>query len=710
MAQIPNLTPTTTLESTDETILRQNGIDKRIGLQAAIAGVASNTNLLSNHNFIDKSPDDSLPPPDASPRSYPPGFQIFSGVFANETTGITNLTYVNGRVSFTAGDFYLATPNTGAIERVTEFTASVADFDGKPRTRGVSFALVGDEYRVTVGVDALEDAGGNPTPLGSVKFEQGSVATGHSLFNPVNDNPYTMTLEEAKANPYAKEGDTKEISDRGHGKFEYVTGATTNPYDTFQHDTLALQLKLIDSTPINAAHYGITWAIGGAGPDVTDAMNYFLAKGTKSIVPTGDYAISSMITALRGCDVDFCGSNIYATIQDTEWAMLVQSFDASDRAQVHNFQLISVDVKSSPPAEANWKHGLCLGGSNGIASGIRIENFSGISLGLGKNSDYSTKLPATTSPFYWNIKSVNVASMYGVPIYIGVGANANTLDTVGVFAFNAYNVSPTRPPSCVYEIECHGLANTLAGTINLEGAPDTNKMRLGAGCSNLVSSGVIYMEHAVAWQEANAPQIQADSGSSGNRLRARYSGVQEFASNEGTANELIRLADASVNAKIENSPVSSKNLVTNSDFTGGFVAPWQTFSTGSVTPSLNVGGAFAFGDSYREDIVSGRPNILQRIDGNLINLAAILGLTITIKAHVKTDIVDDIRVKIGGIGGNKHTGDGAYQVISATGRISPTATSVNFQVIAETGGDIHTGFVEISDCVAIIGNTVITLI
>ena len=143
----------------------------------------SGANLLSNHNFIIASPDDSQPAPSATPRSYPPGFQIFSGVFANETTGITNLTYVDGHVSFSGGDFYMPVANTGAIARLTaaDFSASVADFDGKPRTRGASFALVGDEYRVTVGVDALEDAGGDATPLGSVKFEQGSVATGHDI-------------------------------------------------------------------------------------------------------------------------------------------------------------------------------------------------------------------------------------------------------------------------------------------------------------------------------------------------------------------------------------------------------------------------------------------------------------------------------------------------------------------------------------------------
>ncbi|AUR96338.1 coil containing protein [Vibrio phage 1.223.O._10N.261.48.A9] len=145
------------------------------------ASLGNGANLLSNHNFLIQTPDDSQPLPSATPTSYPPGYQIFSGVFANETTGITNLTYIDGRVSFSGGDLYFAVPNAGALARVdsSDLVASVADFDGKPRTRGVSFALVGDEYRVTVGVDALEDETANATPLGSVKFEEGKEATKH---------------------------------------------------------------------------------------------------------------------------------------------------------------------------------------------------------------------------------------------------------------------------------------------------------------------------------------------------------------------------------------------------------------------------------------------------------------------------------------------------------------------------------------------------
>lgn len=141
------------------------------------ASLSNGKNLLSNHNFIIPSPDESQPAPDGTARSYPAGYEIFSGVFANETTGITNLTYSNGLVSFTAGDFYIPVANTDGIENTTEFVASVADFDGKPRQLDPSsWSLIGNEYRVTVGVSDL--AGG---PLGSVKFEQGSVATGHEV-------------------------------------------------------------------------------------------------------------------------------------------------------------------------------------------------------------------------------------------------------------------------------------------------------------------------------------------------------------------------------------------------------------------------------------------------------------------------------------------------------------------------------------------------
>ena len=145
-------------------------------LKRDIYDAIGNTNLLSNYNFLTLS--DLVV--NETPQDVNAGVEIFQGVFAG-TSGVQGLVVdTEGRPSFTSGTIYFPRINSKELQNLTEFTASVANFDGKPRTRGVSFTLVGDEYRVTVGVDALEDSAANPTPLSSVKFEQGSVATSHS--------------------------------------------------------------------------------------------------------------------------------------------------------------------------------------------------------------------------------------------------------------------------------------------------------------------------------------------------------------------------------------------------------------------------------------------------------------------------------------------------------------------------------------------------
>lgn len=195
----------TSNDPSTDTNLYSKGEDS---LKDEIYSTVSNPNQLSNHNFLVPS---SLVV-NATPQDVSSGVEIFSGVFAG-SSGIQGLTYIDGRVSFSGGDFYMPVANTGGIERVTEFSASVADFDGKPRTRGVSFALVGNEYRVTVDVDALEDTGGNPTPLGSVKFEQGGVATGHDTesLSARNLGDYTAIVYKASGSNSAVDNMLSEI-------------------------------------------------------------------------------------------------------------------------------------------------------------------------------------------------------------------------------------------------------------------------------------------------------------------------------------------------------------------------------------------------------------------------------------------------------------------------------------------------------------------
>ena len=48
------------------------------------------------------------------------------------------------------------------------------------------------------------------------------------------------------------------MSDRGFHKFKYVTGETANGFDIIQHDTLALQLKVIvENDSVTAVHFGV---------------------------------------------------------------------------------------------------------------------------------------------------------------------------------------------------------------------------------------------------------------------------------------------------------------------------------------------------------------------------------------------------------------------------------------------------------------------
>ncbi|AKU42647.1 hypothetical protein [Vibrio phage H188] len=134
------------------------------------AALSNGANLLSNHNFIIASPDD-ITHPNATPETYAAGTQIFSGVYAGDS-GCT-ITFIDGRVNCTAGDYQFKVANANGLDRVPVFASSVSDYDGKPKTTGVSHALVGDEYVVTVAPAAGD--------VFSVKFEQGSVATGHDV-------------------------------------------------------------------------------------------------------------------------------------------------------------------------------------------------------------------------------------------------------------------------------------------------------------------------------------------------------------------------------------------------------------------------------------------------------------------------------------------------------------------------------------------------
>ncbi|AUR87379.1 hypothetical protein NVP1100O_38 [Vibrio phage 1.100.O._10N.261.45.C3] len=369
------------------------------------ASLGNGANLLSNHNFLIQTPDDSQPLPSATPTSYPPGHQIFSGVFANETTGITNLTYIDGRVSFSGGDLYFSVPNTGAIARLTsdQLTASVADFDGKPRTRGVSFSLVGDDYRVTVGIDALEDASANSTPLGSVKFEQGIVATGHNTqsskgeaysFNSVQDVIDNIPQIGSKV---AVEDYIGGATPNGSGYlFFKVVPAGTGAADGGRYIDVpggVYQLEQIMKIKVDMKDYGAI-----AGIDQT-ALIQTVSDNNDYMQISSDYLIEAIpgFRPKAGKTIEFVGGAKLSVITQNFGAYQALMVLDADSVDIINPRVIG-DRVSNASLTGEWGHCIAVIGSSNvnIYSAYTQDGFGdGIYIGKNYSDDGSTFI---TSP------------------------------------------------------------------------------------------------------------------------------------------------------------------------------------------------------------------------------------------------------------------------------------------------------------------------
>lgn len=286
-----------------------------------VANKIGNKNELSNSNFLTPSPD-AITHPNATPESYVAGTQIFSGVYAGDS-GCT-VTFIDGRVNCTAGDYQFKLPNTSGLERIPAFTSSVSDYDGIPKTTGISHALVGDEYVVTV----TPAAGG----VFSVKLEQGSVATRHEAFisrkiktfsSIFVDSTYTDVLVSG-----VTVGDTVVCEDYAPGNdagilfFKVVPGGTGvndgGKYIDISSGNLQLEQNLV--RPYSVKAWG---AIGDQSSDDTlriqNAINY--AEGRSSVyVPKGTYmiSISDGVTCIQMRDgVTIFGDGFDSVVQMT---------------------------------------------------------------------------------------------------------------------------------------------------------------------------------------------------------------------------------------------------------------------------------------------------------------------------------------------------------------------------------------------------------
>ena len=161
----------------------------------------SNTNLLTNSGFDIASPDTTQPPPDGTPRTYIPGFQVRSNWFAGDTYGVSDITYIDGVIAFPDDGFnslYQDIPKSGDLQYVTEVIASIAiDADGEPLTSGVTVTDNGDSWRVTL-------TGGT---YFSAKLEQGTQATRHESKSLFDIYGHPSVTGEANVKAYGCTGD-----------------------------------------------------------------------------------------------------------------------------------------------------------------------------------------------------------------------------------------------------------------------------------------------------------------------------------------------------------------------------------------------------------------------------------------------------------------------------------------------------------------------
>lgn len=126
-----------------------------------------NPNLISNSSF-DVTGSVAIPP-DATPRSYNAGDELFSGIFA--AANLSNVTYVDGKLNGT-GQLYVDVYKTEKQKLSTSnYVASIASSDGIPIESGASFTDNGDYWRITFDMNNTF----------SVKFEQSGVSTGHGV-------------------------------------------------------------------------------------------------------------------------------------------------------------------------------------------------------------------------------------------------------------------------------------------------------------------------------------------------------------------------------------------------------------------------------------------------------------------------------------------------------------------------------------------------
>ncbi len=250
-----------------------------LSLQAA-SKAFSNQNLINNPRFEISSSISN--PPDATPRNYSTGDELFFGVFA--VGALTGVTDTGGELSG-SGQLYTDVYKSEKQKLSTaSYVASIAGSDGSPVESGASFIDSGDYWRVTFDM----------SDTFSVKFEQGGTATKHNAVIPVISQSF-LTVDVAVTQSISL-GSVVAIFDR-NAEFEAVltSSVTPNGYNVVQmvsNPNISLNLRVDGS--ITSTSFGFKKDGTDESTTLQAFRDYAIANPEIILVFTeGDYTYST---------------------------------------------------------------------------------------------------------------------------------------------------------------------------------------------------------------------------------------------------------------------------------------------------------------------------------------------------------------------------------------------------------------------------------
>ncbi len=314
-----------------------------------LPNIVSNDNIISNSSF--EIAGNVANPPDATPRNYNAGDELFQGMFA--VGALTGVTYIGGKANgighlytdvFKSEKQKLSTANN---------VASIADSDGSPVESGASLVDSGDYWRVTFDM----------TNTFSVKLEQGDFATSHNASqayaNSLLEDIKHMSLAEAKAYPRAEVGMRLVITDRGNGEFEYVSGAISNTFSVIDHDTLPVQIELkVETEGLVVAEW-----LGVVGDEFTpnsDAMEFINNNYSKAIFGSLYYRIERPFGLNKSFNGNGKRETYFIIDNDIDGAMFYPSGQGVTSARLDGITVITKEYRDTAGSDtsgvAMWLH------------------------------------------------------------------------------------------------------------------------------------------------------------------------------------------------------------------------------------------------------------------------------------------------------------------------------------------------------------------